>query len=144
MTGQATRKNFAENLKFHAQEAECLRELFKERETVKAVYSSAEKSLLAKKEKLFRQKDKDLSKWGAQDPRALEMDKEKAFQDKDLAFSYMLAKESGEVDKRREEMSFFTNQCWDELRRISEDNGIILREHYLEMAQLMGQFTSKS
>jgi len=56
----------------------------------------------------------------------------------------MMAKESAEVDKRREEMSFFTNQCWDELRRISEDNGVILREHYMEMAQLMGQFTSKS
>jgi|JI102314A2RNA_FD_contig_41_92219_length_832_multi_2_in_0_out_0_2 hypothetical protein len=56
----------------------------------------------------------------------------------------MYYKESMEVDKRREEMSFFTNQCWDELRRVSEDNGEILREHYVEMAQLMGQFTSKS
>jgi len=111
---------------------------------VKAVYSAQEKALLAKKEKLFRSKDKDTGKWGASNPSELVSIKEQLFNDKDLAFSYMMAKESAEVDKRREEMSFFTNQCWDELRRISEDNGVILREHYMEMAQLMGQFTSKS
>lgn len=144
MSGKATRKNFAENLKFHAYEAESLRELFKEREAVKAVYSAQEKSLLAKKEKLWKAKDRDVHKWGSEDGLGLEKIKDQLFADKDLAFSYMLMKESAEVDKRREEMSFFTNQCWDELRRISEDNGEILREHYVEMAQLMGQFTSKS
>jgi hypothetical protein len=138
LTGKATRKNFAEHLKYYSYEAESLRELIKEREAVKYTYVTQEKALIAKKEKLWKVKDKDITKWGFDDILALEKIKDQLFKDKDLAFSYMYYKESIEVDKRREEMSFFTNQCWDELRRVSEDNGEILREHYVEMAQLMG------
>jgi hypothetical protein len=64
--------------------------------------------------------------------------------DKELAFNFMLQKDSAEVEKRREEMSFFTNQCWDELRRVSSDNGGILREHYMEMSQMMCQFINSN
>jgi len=63
-------------LKYHAYEAESLRDLFKEREAVKAVYSAQEKALLAKKEKLFRSKDKDTGKWGALNPSELASIKE--------------------------------------------------------------------
>lgn len=124
MVGQATRKSFAENLKYHAYEADSFKDLFKEREAVRTVYLAAEKKLQDKKEKLFRSKERDVTKWGYSDPVHLEKIKEQLFGDKDLAFAYMLEKETAEVDKRREEMSFFTNQCWDELRRVSEDNGL--------------------
>jgi hypothetical protein len=65
--------------------------------------------LLAKKDKLWKAKDRDITKWGFDDILALEKIKDQLFKDKDLAFSYMHYKESMEVDKRREEMSFFTN-----------------------------------
>jgi len=144
MIGQATRKSFAENLKYHAYEADSLREIYKEREAVRQVFLTSEKSLLSKKEKLWRAKEKDVHKWGAEDSLALERIKNQLFSDKDMSFDYMLVKESSEVEKRREEMSFFTNQCWDELRRMTDDNGIQLREHYVEMAQVMGQFTNNN
>jgi hypothetical protein len=38
LTGKATRKNFAENLKYYTYEAESLREMLKEREAVKYAY----------------------------------------------------------------------------------------------------------
>jgi thioredoxin-related protein len=72
MVGQATRKSFAENLKYHVLEAESFREIFKEREAVRSVFVSSEKALLNKKEKLWRAKEKDVHKWGSEDNLALE------------------------------------------------------------------------
>lgn len=65
--------------------------------------------MLSKKEKLWKAKEKDIHKWGAENALELEKIKDQLFQDKDLAFSHMLAKESKDVDRKREEMSFFTN-----------------------------------
>ncbi len=48
----------------------------------------------------------------------------------------MLPKESAEVDYKRQELCFYTNQCWDEIRRVSNDNGNLLFEHFKDMAQL--------
>lgn len=138
--GEITRKSFADNLKYHMFEADSLREIFKEREAVKSVFLRAEKDLLYKKEKLWKQKDRDIYKWGCEDVLKLEKIKEKVLKDKDTAFAWMLQKESEEVERRREEMAFFTNQCWDELRRMSNDNGVLLREHYMETSQMMCQF----
>lgn len=40
------------------------------------------------------------------------------------------------MEYQREELSFYTNQCLDEVRRTGRDNGRLLSEHYIEMAQV--------
>lgn len=71
-----------------------MKELFKERETVKSAYQKAEKALLEKKEKLWKAKEKDIYKWGSEDPIKLERIKDQLYGDKKLAFSHMLAKDT--------------------------------------------------
>ena len=71
-----------------------MKELFKERESVKNAYQKAEKALQEKKEKLWKAKEKDIYKWGAEDPIKLERMKDQLYADKKLAFSHMLVKET--------------------------------------------------
>ena len=51
------------------------------------------------------------------------------------AFAMMLPKETQECDLKREELMFYTNQCWDEMKRVSDEDGRDLREHFKEMSQ---------
>ena len=60
--------------------------------------------------------------------------KEDIMKDKDRAFNYMLPNETAVVDRKRDEMSFFTNQCWDEVKRVANDNGALMRKNYMEMS----------
>jgi hypothetical protein len=46
----------------------------------------------------------------------------------------MLPKESVDLEVKREELGFYTNQCWDEMRRVNKDNGRLLRDHFKNMA----------
>jgi hypothetical protein len=62
--------------------------------------------------------------------------KEELLKDRDAAFDYMLPKESQEVEMKKQELCFFSNQCWDELRRVSKDNGILLADHFKDMGAL--------
>jgi hypothetical protein len=88
-----------------------------------------------KKEKLF--KSKDVYKWGGfKDNIELLKLKDDLLKDKDRAFLYMLPRETLEVDRKREELCFFTNQSWDEIRRVANDNGKLIREQFKEMSQI--------
>jgi hypothetical protein len=55
---------------------------------------------------------------------------------KEAAFDFMLPQETAEVEAKKLELCFYTNQCWDEIRRVSNDNGGLLFEHFKDMAQL--------
>jgi len=35
-----------------------------------------------------------------------------------------------------EELSFYTNQCLDEVHRVSKDNGVALIDHFMDHGQL--------
>lgn len=48
----------------------------------------------------------------------------------------MLPQDSAEVESKKMEWCFFTNQCWDEIRRVSNDDGGLLFEHFKDMAML--------
>ena len=48
----------------------------------------------------------------------------------------MLPRETKEVDLKREELCFYTNQCFDEIRRVANDNGKTMRDHLTEMSQI--------
>jgi hypothetical protein len=97
-----------------------------------------------KKEKLWRAKDP--YKWGGfKDNLELQKLKDELLNgSKELAFNYMLPKESRELDIKREELSFFTNQCWDETRRVAYDNGRLLRDHFREMSQIQCSYINKN
>jgi hypothetical protein len=62
--------------------------------------------------------------------------KDELLKDKESAFEFMLPKETQEVEVKKHELMFYTNQCWDEIRRVSNDNGSLLFEHFRDMAQL--------
>ena len=54
---------------------------------------------------------------------------------KEAAFTYMLQKETKELEVQKEELSFYSNQCLDEVRRIGKDNGKLLINHFIQMSQ---------
>lgn len=54
--------------------------------------------------------------------------------DKMKAFRFMMSDETQQLEYQREELSFYTNQCLDEVRRTGRDNGRLLSDHYIEMS----------
>ncbi len=56
---------------------------------------------------------------------------------KNLAFTYMLPKETHEWEMKREELCFLTNQCLGEVQRVATDNGNLFRAHFRDMSQNM-------
>ena len=67
-----------------------------------------DRSLLEKKEKLFKQKD--LYKWGGfQDNLQLQKMQDELVQNKEKAFLFMLPKETKEMESKKEELGFLTN-----------------------------------
>ena len=78
-------------MKYHLLEHEAYKELLKNRDEIKNAYQKQEKSLLDKKEKLFR--GKDFAKWGylgEGGPSEIEKIHEKLLSCKEAAFTYML------------------------------------------------------
>ena len=119
-------------MRMHHEEAEAFKELFNLREAVKNSHIKQEKTLLEKKEKLF--KVGDLSKWGGGAPHSCFKDEKemsdlsgKLMQNKNLAFTYMLPKETYEWETKREELCFLTNQSLTEIQRTAGENGKVLR-----------------
>lgn len=106
------------------------------REQIKSNFKKKEKSLLEKKEKLFVQKD--ISKWGCSKEMMdeLKFRKDQILQDKDRAFTFMMAEETGIVLSLQQELNYITNQCLDEARRVGKDNGDLLIDHFLTMSQI--------
>lgn len=80
-------------------------------------------------------KSKDLSKWGGfNDNLEQQKMRDELLADKDKAFTYMLPQETKQLEEKREELAFYTNQCWEETRRVGRDNGKLIREHFREMS----------
>jgi hypothetical protein len=94
--------------------------------------------LLDKKEKLW--KGKDIYMWECEDMLKLEANRVLATSEKDMAFGYMLTRESEALAKMKEELCFIQNQCWDEVRRVNSDNSVILREKLFDMGQQMCEY----
>ena len=46
----------------------------------------------------------------------------------------MLQKETKDLEAQREELSFYSNQCLDETRRVGKDNGRLLIDHFIMMS----------
>jgi hypothetical protein len=54
--------------------------------------------------------------------------------DKRLAFPFMLTSETKKLHETKERVNFFTNQVMSELRRVGQDNGDALIEHFMSKA----------
>ncbi len=61
---------------------------------------------------------------------------EELFNNKTKAFKYMLSEDTLVLNSMREELSFYTNQCLDEVRRVGKDNGELLTDHFITMSQI--------
>ena len=46
----------------------------------------------------------------------------------------MLSEDTLALNLMREELSFYTNQCLDEVRRVGKDNGDMLTDHFITMS----------
>lgn len=114
-TGQLIGDYLGEDyMRMHFEEAESFKEIFNLREIIRTQYVKQEKALIEKKEKLF--KVGDLSKWGGAPGQScfrdeLEMTdlRNTLMSNKNLAFTYMLPKETYEWEMRREELCYLTN-----------------------------------
>ena len=75
---------------------------------MKNAFVKIDRSLLEKKEKLFKQKD--LYKWGGfQDNLQLQKMQDELVQNKEKAFLFMLPKETKEMESKKEELGFLRN-----------------------------------
>ena len=52
----------------------------------------------------------------------------------------MLPKETAELDIKKEELAFFSNACWDEVRRVAADDVKILRTHFRDLSSIICSF----
>jgi len=86
------------------------------------LYLKKEKDLLNRKEKLFI--TRDFTQWMYTEGTIYDLMKhsDELFANKEKAFKCMLCKETKEINEMREELSFYTNQCLDEVRRVAKDN----------------------
>ena len=55
----------------------------------------------------------------------------------------MLPQPTKEVELKREELCFYTNQCWDEIRRVGNDNGRLIRDHFRDMSQIQCSYINQ-
>eukprot|EP00351_Strombidinopsis_sp_SopsisLIS2011_P000506 CAMPEP_0116878234 /NCGR_PEP_ID=MMETSP0463-20121206/9964_1 /TAXON_ID=181622 /ORGANISM="Strombidinopsis sp, Strain SopsisLIS2011" /LENGTH=118 /DNA_ID=CAMNT_0004526211 /DNA_START=1214 /DNA_END=1570 /DNA_ORIENTATION=- len=83
---------------------------------------------------MFR--NRDFSKWGYEDPAELQRRSEELLADKEKAFKFMLQNDTQELEFAREEFSYYTNQCLNEVRRVGKDNGQLLTGQLMEMSQV--------
>ena len=133
--GDMYRSSFSQHLKYNLHEAGTFRDLFTQRDQSYQSFIRAERALQDKKERLF--KLKDTTKWGGfKDDVQQVRFKPELVNNKEAAFDFMLPQETTDVEGKKMELCFFTNQCWDEIRRVSNDNGGLLFEHFKDMAQL--------
>ena len=106
--GELFKQFLGSHMKYHLLEHESFREILKVREEQKVAFIKHEKSLLDKKERLF--KNRDFAKWGYLGAITdLEKLSDKFTSNKEAAFTYMLQKETRELELQREELSFYSN-----------------------------------
>lgn len=87
-----------------------------------------------------------MAKWGgfnSDNAHIQEKLRDELVKNKDLAFQYMMPKETSELESKREELAFFTNQSWDEVKRIGNDNSKLLRDHFKDMASLQCSYINQ-
>ena len=85
------------HLKYHLSEHESFRELHKVRENAKKQFVKTERSLMDRKEKLF--KNKDLGQWLSHTPLIeLKPRSEELLADKGKAFQFMMSDESQHLE----------------------------------------------
>lgn len=141
-TGQLVQDFLGEDyMRPHLEEPESFKELMQMREAAHNLFVKVEKTLIEKKEKLF--KAGDPNKWGSgpfscfTHERQINELKDRLQQDKAFAFTYMLPKETQEYEQKKEELFFLTNQCLTEVQRVATDNGKSMRGHFKDMSHLM-------
>lgn len=126
---------FTNYMKYNLHEGDTYRDLFNQRESFSLAFAKADKALKEKKEKLF--KLRDVTKWGGfKDNAEMVRLKDELLKDQEAAFDYMLPKETLELEQKRQEACFYSNQCWDEIRRVSKDNSVLLTEHFKDIGNL--------
>ena len=64
-------------------------------------------------------------------------------QDKRLAHHFMLTQETKKLHENKERVNFFTNQVMSELRRVGEDNGDALIEHFMSKATVQVEYINQ-
>ena len=119
-------------IKFYEHEYQPLDELSHFRDHIRNEYSKFKANLLERKEQLLMQ---DVSQWGFVGDHKLDPDLMERLTTKDQAFEYMLTADTARLHELSEEFNFFTNQCYEEVRRIGKNNGDSLVDHFMESAQ---------
>ena len=78
-------------------------------------YQKRERNLIYRKEKLFAAKNPQ--KWGFTQGTTEELvgRSDELFKNKAKAFKFMLSDETSQLNDVREELSFYTNQCFNEV-----------------------------
>lgn len=62
--------------------------------------------------------------------------KKELLANKDVAFKFILTEETQHLGEMREELSFYTNQCWFEVKRVAAENIKLFKDAFLTQSQL--------
>lgn len=116
-------------------------EVCKFREQQYAQYLQQEKQLNDKKSSLFK---KDIKEWQFNGSMIELIGREKDLKmDKQLAFPFMLSAETKKLHENKERINYFTNQVMGELRRVGQDNGDALIEHFMSKATVQVEYINQ-
>lgn len=127
-------------LTYSCNEANCMKELEKERDTRFNTFIRHEAKLRAKKEKLWEVAD--ISKWGMRAEDA-KQDPSIYLNNKELALNKMLNQETNELRIQRDECAHFNYQMNYETARILKDFQKLECKHYYEFGRLFCDHSAK-
>jgi len=60
--------------------------------------------------------------------------------DRQKAYRYMLSSDTQKLQEMGEELSFYTNQCLDEVRRVGKDNGVAMIDHFMDQGKIQCEY----
>lgn len=119
-------------IKYNTKDLEPLNELQQAKNNKFASFSKMNVKLIAKKEKLWN--NKDISTWGT--CILEENDSKELYNNKELAFSQMLSLETDEVSKLRDEYSYFNHQ-------LKHESAKLLKTNFNEEVTSFAEFSKK-
>ncbi|CDW76278.1 px domain containing protein [Stylonychia lemnae] len=119
--------------KYHREESTSFKEAQCLREEAKKVYDIRYEQLMKQKAKLF--KKQDVLAWRVD--REFQIDAEKVKTDPAQAYQYILPDTTKEIDQLREEAEYFTNQCYNEFRRVMMMDYDLARDNFVDMGEMM-------
>eukprot|EP00347_Sterkiella_histriomuscorum_P002889 403366404 len=119
--------------KYHREESGAFREAQHLREEAKKNFDIRYNTLMKQKAKLF--KKQDILAWRVD--REHQIEAERVKNDPVQAYQFILPDTTKEVEQLKDEVEYFTNQCYKEVKRVLMMDYDLARENFVDMGEMM-------